>query len=355
MRRIALFLMLWGLAACGKQAAIDTISVYEPTAEGDHYVNNAVLTHFRDQFYCMWQSSATDEDAPDTHLVYSRSRDGRKWSEPQTLVPCTDSTFASAGGWIVAGDTLIAFVNLLSDIQAGGTAHFLLSTDGNIWSDPQPVTMADGTAMNGILEQDPHQLPDGRLVGAAHFQPGLKARPIYTDDPSGRTGWHTGQIEMEDRGNQSRGIEPSLYLRPDGAIVMLFRDQASSFRKLAAVSTDRGETWTRPALTDLTDARSKQCAGNLPDGRAYIVGNPTPAKDRTILAIQWSTDGGSFTEPIPLRTPADLPPQQYEGRYKTLGYSYPKAYYHNGRLYISYTENKERVVITSVPIPRFVP
>lgn len=348
MRRIALFLILLAASACGNRTAVSTVTVYEPTAAGDHYVNNAVLTHFHGAFYCMWQSSATDEDAPDTHLAYSRSRDGRQWTEPQTLVPCSDSTIASSGGWIAHGDTLIAFVNLLSDIQAGGTAHYLISTDGLNWSAPAPVLMSDGTPINGILEQDPHQLPDGRLVGAAHFQPGLKARPIYTDDPSGRSGWHIGQIEMEDRGNQSRGIEPSLYQRPDGALVMLFRDQASTFRKLAAVSTDHGETWTTPTVTDLTDARSKQCAGNLPDGRAYIVGNPTPAKDRTTLAIQWSTDGQTFTDPIPLRTPADLPPQQYPGKYKTLGYSYPKAFYHNHRLYISYSENKERIVITSL-------
>lgn len=348
MRRIALFMLLVAVVACEERAAIRTVTVYEPAAEGDHYVNNAVLTYFKGHFYCMWQSSATDEDAPDTHLVYSRSRDGRRWPAPETLVPCSDSLFASSGGWIVTGDTLVAFVNLLSEMQAGGTAHYLLSADGHTWSAPQPVRMTDGTPLDGILEQDPHRLPDGRLVGAAHFRPGLKARPIYTDDPSGRSGWHIGQIEMEDRGTQSRGIEPSLYLRPDGAIVMLFRDQASTFRKLAAVSTDRGETWTPPILTDLTDARSKQCAGNLPDGRAYIVGNPTPAKDRTILAIQWSDDGETFTEPLPLRTPADLPPQQYEGKYKTLGYSYPKAFYHNHHLYISYSENKERIVITTV-------
>ena len=346
-RRLSIALLLL-LSACRPQ--VETVTVYAPAEDGDHYVNNAVPVFFKGDFYCMWQSSATDEDAPDTHLVYSRSRDGRRWSEPQTLAPSADSAFASTGGWMAFGDTLVAFVNLLSDIEAGGTAHYRTSADGVAWSAPQPVLMADGTPLDGILEQDIHTLPDGRLVGAAHFRPGLKARPIYSDDPSGRSGWHIGRIEMEDRGNQSRGIEPSLYRRPDGTLVMFFRDQASSFRKLAAESHDRGESWTAPRETEIPDGRTKQCAGNLPDGRAFYIGNPIPAKDRTTLAYATSDDGITFSAPVALRTPDDLPPQQYEGKYKTLGYSYPKATLHGNALYVAYSENKERIVITRIPL-----
>lgn len=339
------FLLLFLLVA-GCTPAVETFTVYTPAEDGDHYVNNAVVTWFKGAYYCMWQCSAQDEDAPDTHLVYSRSRDGKRWSEPQILVSNTDSTFSTAGGWKVCGDTLIAFVNSFSEIQAGVTAHYCTSADGVVWSALQPVRMADGTQLNGILEQDIHTLPDGRLVDAAHFSPGLKARPIYSDDPSGRSGWHVGRIEMEDRGNQSRGIEPSLYLRPDGTLVMFFRDQASSFRKLAAESHDRGESWTAPRETEIPDGRTKQCAGNLPDGRAFYIGNPVPAKDRTTLAYATSVDGITFSAPVAIRTPEDLPLQQYEGKYKTLGYSYPKAFLHGEYLYVSYSENKERIVVT---------
>lgn len=68
-----------------------------------------------------------------------------------------------------------------------------------------------------------------------------------------------------------------------------------------ALAAACGDTWTKPELTELTDGRSKQCAGNLPDGRIYVIGNPIPAKDRTTLAIQWSDDGRTFSAPIPLR------------------------------------------------------
>lgn len=333
-------------------ARIRSVDIYVPVQNGDHYVNNAVLTHFKGSFYCMWQSSAKDEDSPDTHIMYSTSRNGRKWRRPVMLAANTDSTFASPGGWIVHGDTLTAFINVLGDIKTGGTAHYMTTSDGKEWSAARPVMMADGTQMNGILEQDPHILNSGRIVGAAHFKPGLKARPIYTDDPSGRSGWKLGKIEMEDRGNQSRGIEPSLYVRSDGTLVMLFRDQASSFRKIASESHDNGETWSKPYLTDLTDSRSKQCAGNLPDGTAFIVSNPTGSKDRTSLGIAFSEDGHGFGEYLMLRTKEDLRPKEHEGKYKTHGYSYPKALIFKDVIYISYSENKEKVVVTSIEIDK---
>lgn len=332
------------------QSEAQTFTVYSPDTDEDHYVNNAVVTHFKGKYYCMWQSSQKDEDSPDTHVCMSTSRNGRRWSRPEVLAHSTDSTFATPGGWMVHNDTLTAFINTFTDIKHGGTAYYITSTDGRKWSERKRVMMADGTPMDGILEQDPHMIDDGRIVGAAHFKPGLKARPIYTDDLSGHGGWKIGKIEMEDRGTQSRGIEPSLYIKPDGTLVMLFRDQASSFRKIASESKDRGETWSKPYLTDLIDSRSKQSAGNLTDGRAYIVSNPTGSKDRTILGIAFSADGEEFGEYRILRSPDDLSIQKQQGRYKTLGYSYPKTFVHNDWIYISYSENKEKIMITIIRI-----
>lgn len=345
--RLSILISLYIITALLGQ--VRTFTVYSPDETDDHYVNNAVITRFKGHFYCMWQSSEKDEDAPDTHVRMSRSRNGRRWSKPVTIADFEGAAFASPGGWIVHKDTLTAFINIMKDIKEGGTAAYMTTTDGKAWSELKPVMMSDGTYLNGIMEQDPH-LIEGRIIGAAHFKPGLKARPIYTDDMSGHGGWHVGNIRMEDRGNQSRGIEPSLFTRPDGTIVMLFRDQASSFRKMASESSDGGKTWTEPYLTDLIDSRSKQCAGNLPDGTAYIIGNPTESKDRTTLGIAVSKDGESFSSYHILRSPDDLPPRQYEGRYKTLGYSYPKAFLYNDRIYVTYSENKERIAVTTIRI-----
>lgn len=347
---IHLTLIILATVCTSLHAQTQTYVIHSPSENDDHYINNVVMTRFKGRFYCMWQSSAKDEDSSDTHVMYSTSRSGKTWSHPQILAHATDTSFASPGGWMVHDGELTAFINIFRDIKTGGTAHYMTSDDGMSWSGMMRVLMDGGCPMDGIMEQDPHIIDGGRIVGAAHFRPGLKARPIYTDDPTGHGGWKVGAIEMEDRGTQSRGIEPSLFIRLDGTIVMLFRDQASSFRKLAAESKDRGETWTTPYMTELIDSRSKQCAGNLPDGRAFIVGNPATSKDRTTLAVNFSNDGQEFGNMVILRSPDDLSIQKYKGRYKTLGYSYPKAVLHRRWLYVTYSENKEKAMVTRLRI-----
>jgi hypothetical protein len=132
---------------------------------------------------------------------------------------------------------------------------------------------------------------------------------------------------------------------------MLFRDQKSTFRKLASVSHDRGESWSKPQITNIPDARTKQCAGNLPDGTSYMACCPANGKWRWPLVLLLSQDGVRFDKAILLRSGEsnDLPLRRYEGRYKTLGFSYPKAFVHNNSLYVSYSVNKEDVECTIIP------
>lgn len=336
---------------------VKTVTIFKATELSDHYANGVVLSAFKGKLYCMWQSSPKDEDSDDTRVVYSISHDdGNTWSKPMTLAAPSRDYYCTSGGWQVWGDTLIAFIDTWEKglSPRGGKTCYMTSSDGLKWSKMQPVRMIDGSEMNGVLEQDHHRLPDGRIIGATHFMPGLHVCPVFTDDPRGISGWQKGQFEAEDIGKTSREIEPSQYLQPDGTIVMLFRDQSSSFYKLVSVSKDRGETWTKTTLTSFPDARTKQCAGNLPDGTSFIVSCPVPAKRRWPLVLHLSDDGKKFGQAILLRsgTPGDLPSRSYDGRYKTLGYSYPKAIIHKGKLYVSYSTNKEDVECTIVTIAK---
>ena len=331
-----------------------TVTIFSPDDETHHYANGVVMTAFKDVLYCMWQSSKTDEDAPETCVMYSQSTDeGVTWTKPELLAAATDSSYCTSGGWISTKDTLTAFINVWpKGMQPiGGNTYYIISTDGETWSHPQPVRMADGQPMLGIIEQDPYPTFDGWIVGAAHFQPGLHVAPIYTDDPTGRSGWHRAHMKIHDRGKQSQELEPSLYQQRDGTLTMVFRDQNSSYRKMASMSHDRGETWTEPVITNIPDARVKQSAGNLPDGTAYLVGNPTGAKCRYPLVALFSDDGIRFDKAILLRAgSSDLQPQRYPGKAKTLGYNYPKSMVYNGKLYVAYATNKEDVECTIINI-----
>ncbi|MBQ6917445.1 MAG: glycosyl hydrolase 53 family protein, partial [Prevotella sp.] len=311
-------------------ANVKTVTVFKANEQSDHYANGVVLAAFKGKLYCMWQSSPKDEDSDDTRVLYSISSDeGNSWSKPMVLAAPNQDCCCTSGGWLVNGDTLLAFIDTWQKglSPRGGKTCYITSTDGLSWSPMLPVRMADGSEMDGVLEQDPYRMPDGRLVGATHFMPGLHVCPVYTDDPKGISGWRIGLFEYKDLGKTSREIEPSQYVQPDGTIVMLFRDQSSSFRKLVSISKDRGETWTKPVLTTFPDGRTKQCAGNLPDGTSYMVSCPAPAKRRWPLVLHQSNDGIKFDKAILLRSgsTSDLPPRRYDGKYKTLGYSYPKA------------------------------
>jgi hypothetical protein len=335
-------------------AGTETVTIFKPTASSDHYSNGVAMIGFKGYLYCQWQSSATDEDSPDTWAAYSRSSDGKSWTAPMSLAKPFNSSHCASGGWWVNGDTLVAFVNVWPESLSprGGFAYYTKSTDGLKWSALKQVTMADGSVMKGIFEQDPHALPNGRIINAVHFQPGLICNPVYTDDPVGYRGWKRGTYTpMTYTGDVTREIEPSWFYRSDGAVVMVFRDQTSTYLKLAAVSTNKGNSWATAVLTDMPDSRAKQSAGNLPDGTAFIVSNPVNNKARIPLAITLSKDGKVFSKAFVLRKGgSDLQAQQYTGTAKTLGYNYPKSTIWQGYLYSAYATNKEDVQYTRIPL-----
>lgn len=333
----------------------ETITVFRP-GEGDNTFNHgAVIAEFQGRLFVQWQTSQKDEDSADTHVVYSSSPDGGKWSEPAILARPGPGTMMTSGGWWLHDGQLIAYINVwprAGDIGQGGHTMFVSSADGETWSEPSPVTDAEGRPVAGIFEQDPRSLSDGRIISAFHLQPGLIVAPFYTDDPSGTGGWTRGRMQnLPHEGDVSREIEPSWFERPGGDIVMIFRDQAESFRKLAAASRDRGESWTQPVLTNIPDARTKQSAGNLPDGSVFMAGNPVDSRSRHPLVIILSRDAELFDAAWLLRPGGSaLPPLRYPGQYKRPGYSYPKSAVIGSWLYVAYATNKEDIELTRVPL-----
>ncbi|MDT0684228.1 sialidase family protein [Roseicyclus sp. F158] len=331
----------------------ETITVFEPGDEDWKFNHGSVLIGFGDELYMQWQSSEMDEDATETVVVYSRSADGETWSEPVQLTAPWNEGYTSNGGWWTDGETLVAYLNVWPDAVSprGGHVEYMTSTDGRTWSKPQPVTMADGTPLEGIFEQDPTALESGRIVNSAHLQPGLTAKPIFTDDPLGVSGWTVGEMEnLPHEGDITRELEPSWFVQEDGDVVMIFRDQGNTFLKLASLSSDEGETWSLPVETEMPDSRTKQSAGNLPDGTAYMAGNPTGTKARMPLAVVTSADGELFDEAYLLRSASDMQDLRYEGQYKRPSYSYTKSYVWNDDLYVAYATNKEDVQFTRVPL-----
>jgi len=336
-----------------KPQSINHHLVFKAQAGSAQYNHGAVLFAFNDELFIQWQSSQQDEDAPETKILYSRSKNGSEWSAPQTLVTTRNDALVTNGGWWRYGDTLVAFINVWPQgVQPkAGYAEYITSEDGINWSAPQRLLDANKKPVNGIIEQDLKQLPNGRILTAIHHQPGLIAKPFYTDDATGITGWTQGIMEnLPHQPGISRELEPSWFLNKKAEPVMVFRDQASSFTVLASTSNDNGKTWTLPTATNMPDARAKQSAGNLPDDRAFLINNPSGNKNRTPLTITLSKDGQLFDKAYLLRGETELPPMLFAGKYKRIGYSYPKSIVWNNRIWVSYAVNKEDIEVTSIPV-----
>lgn len=333
-----------------------TFTIHAPVAGGDTFHNGVVLIAFKGVLHAQWQVSQRDEDTLDTWIAHSHSSDGgRTWNPPVALSPSPTrpGEMRSNGGWWTDGTRLVAFTNIWpTGFQSGdgGYAEYRISTDGLIWSAPRRVSGRDGKPVEGIIEQDPHVLPGGRIVTAFHQRPGMIVAPFFTDDPLAITGWVRGRFEnLPHAGRVSRELEPSLFVK-GACAVMVFRDQDESFRTLASESCDNGESWTRPTLTAMPDARAKQSAGNLPDGTAFLATAVSHDKVRIPLAVTLSADGRVFNRAFLLRGAGDLQPLRFPGRFKRPGFHYPKSLIWNDYLYVAYTTNKEDVQVTRVPL-----
>lgn len=333
----------------------ETVTVFEPGDDDAKFNHGTVLMPFKDRLYAQWQSSALDEDAPETIVTYSVSDNGTEWSAPIPLTEPRDDGYTSNGGWWTDGETLIAYLNVWPAAlePRGGYTEYVSSTDGVTWSEPQRVTDEAGDPVLGIIEQDVKALPSGRLLTAFHVQPGLHVKPYYTDDPTGVSGWTQGEFENQPylENEMSRELEPSWHVAADGSIFMTFRDQGgSTMFKLASKSEDNGETWSQAVVTNVPDSRTKQSAGNLPDGTAYLTGSLTGTKTRYPLVIVLSADGVTFDQGFVIRDSADLQPKRYEGKSKNPGYSYQKSIVWGDSLYVSYGTNKEDVEFSRIPL-----
>lgn len=290
---------------------LETFTIFSPGEHDNKYNHGVVLFPFKGKLYAQWQSSSVDEDGEDTQIYYSISEDGEKWAQPIALTEPWDKGIRTSGGWWSNGSTLVAFIGVWPNFHDGskqGHTEYMTSIDGLTWQAPRHVSHDNGEPVMGIIEQDLRSLPDGRIITAFHMQPGLKVKPYYTDDPLGITNWKAGEMPLLPSNNpqMSREIEPSWFYRKDSAIVMVFRDQHSTYKKLASISHDRGKTWTTPVIIDTPDSRAKQSAGNLPDGTAFLVDNPTGSKQRYPLVITLSEGGFLFNKAFLIRSGNNL-------------------------------------------------
>lgn len=331
----------------------ETITIFAPSDDTDKFSNGVQVYPFKGYLYAQWQSTPQHEDTKDSRVVWSRSPNGVDWEPPRELAaqPEQGGFMRSGAGFHSDGETLVAYIQRVDSWYPGRVkiTEARTTTDGVNWSALRIVTG------DGAMAENVRPLPSGRLLTTVqgHLPDSSRMYGLvaYSDQADGLGGWRIAEMPQPESNHRSygRGIEPSWFARADGRPVIVFRDMNRSGRLLAALGEVGGERFGEMVEVDYPDSNSMQCAGNLPDGTAYVVNNPV-SNSRQTLGIALSRDGKHFDRAYALRGPGDRQPLRYEGRHKTLGYSYPGAVVWGDHLYVAYATNKEDAEITRIPL-----
>lgn len=327
------------------------VPLYRATQGDFQFCHHANLVAFKGRLYAMWSNGRVHEDSNGQRVLICHSEDGLHWTKPEILVDDPDGKDGPmacvAAGFLVAGDKLIAYYTSIvhqKPIHPKNTLYAVESIDAKTWG--KPVRIAEGFFIDG-----PRRLKSGRLLLVGQFankQPHL----MFSDASDGLTGWTDGKIPASDIFSFP---EPTWFTRRDGRVVILFRTRSGNFQLYASVSRDDGKTWSKPTETNFPDATARSFAGNLPDGTAFLINNPsqTPSSYPTVgrripLTISLSNDGVTFNRAFVIR--GETTDMRYKGKSKLAGWQYPAALAWKGVLYVIYSINKEDVGLTRIPL-----
>jgi hypothetical protein len=358
-------------ARAPERLPVERAWLYQP-AEAWTYAHHPHLAWFNGLFIAMWSNGRRDEDAPGQRVLTAVSDDGLRWSAPAVLMAAPRGRHAevtlTAAGFHVAGDTLVAYAGryeydreaLDADGErlAGDRGHLhtgleaLTSRDGLTWSSPQPL------GLPVVPNHGPQRTASGRLIisGNVSFP--------YSDDPGGlagstMTGIYPASPVVDDSASiwpiqQQAGwetvlCEGSWYQTDDGVLHMLLRSNTEWL--WVTESRDDGATWSTPARTAFSDNATKFHFGRLPDGRFYYVGcpDPEPRWARTPLCLAVSDDGVHFDRTFILAD--DAYTARRAGLHKAGEYGYPHTLWHDGRLYVIVSRQKEAVEVLRCAVP----
>ncbi|HUZ46944.1 MAG TPA: exo-alpha-sialidase [Terriglobia bacterium] len=354
---------------------VQSFEIYHATRLTGGYSHHPQIDHFKRRFFASWSNQQWDEDAPGQRVLCSISQDGRTWRPPFVCFPSLggmrrrgrSGRVLTAEAWVVVGGTLYAVAGVNDkpgpdrkmaegyETTVSGQKRMLVggrvgwgriarsvSTNGDLgpifWlvDDPPPP-----------LEDYP-QFPDER---DPQFKETAQAINRILANPLHMPAWdflnHTTRVQAVD-GHEM--CEPSVYQRPDGALVKLSRDcgRPKSFRLYASVSKNGGKTWSTSVRTNIPDSPSKAVSGSLPDGKNYLIGNQVLQRVRDPLVIGLSPDGKVFNWAAAIRhghTPVRLP-----GHAKDMGFQYPSAIVVGKALWVIYSIDKEDVEVSRIPL-----
>jgi hypothetical protein len=331
------------------------------------YNHAPMLAYWNNMFYLEYLSDSVGEHVPPGHTLLVTSKDGTNWGKPKMIFP----KYKVPDGTTQPGETAVT-KNMYAVMHQ--RVGFYVADDQRLLA----------LGYYGICLNPKDGPNDGNGIGRV-------VREIYKDGSFGpiyflryNHGWSEKNIDYpffatnKDKGfvkactqllgdplqtqqwnEESDRDDPlirlndnykalSYYHLSNGEVVGLWK------HALTAISHDEGKTWTKPERAPgFVNSNAKIWGQRTPDGKYATVYNPSDF--RWPLAISVSDDGLDYKNLLLVN--GEIPTMRYGGSYKSYGPQYVRGIQErdgkpaDGKMWVTYSENKEDIWVSSIPIP----
>jgi len=334
------------------QVPVQRATVYRGDPETWAYSHHHTITKFRDKYVASWSNSHRHEDHPGQEVHYATSADGLNWSEPRVLVhtPVDSGVVRNNAGLYASDSHLYCYVGVGENFEpdvappdTGPPSEVQTRLDVYQTTDLENWTHHENICPDVYLFEGPRMTQEGKLMCCGFDLADHHAMVLIWDEPAQAANCP----RVIHIAPSPAGVLPeqgTWYQTDDGVIWLYQRDGSMSLRLGLTWSYDGGETWTDLLRTDFPNSYSRAFAGQLSDGRYYIVGNNYDAMlDRRHMLIALSDDGRLFDRQYTL-VEGDTT-RRINGRHKEDGYHYPNCLVDDDRLLVIYSVNKEDIEV----------
>jgi hypothetical protein len=169
--------------------------------------------------------------------------------------------------------------------QVGAKSYWLLTRysddSGKTWSRPERVLGETGFTCrsNGIA------LSSGELLLPVQTTDSPHTSGVIKSTDGGKTWKRFGWVATPEK---IGAAEPTIAELPGGRVLMATRSNDGLL--WTAIATDRGETWGKPAKTDVVAAGASHNLLRLSDGRIVLTHSESPPPLRSPLTVRISAD-----------------------------------------------------------------
>ncbi|KAA0994233.1 six-hairpin glycosidase [Dyadobacter sp. UC 10] len=331
------------------------------------YNHAPMLAYWKGTFYLNYLSNPVGEHIPPGQTLLQTSKDGTSWTVPKVIFPpykIPDGT--TKKGYPGTAKNLYAVMHQRMGFYVSKNGKLLtlgyygISLDAK--DDPN-----DGNGIGRVVRE----IREDGSLGPIYFIRNNSSWKQKSDYPFYETSKDNAfvaacnellanklvvqqWVEEADRDDPLISLKGeykafSSYHLPDGRVVGLWKNA------LTSISTDNGKTWLyKPKRAPgFVNSNAKIWGQKTSDGKYVTVYNP--AEFRWPLAVSVSDDGVNYKNLLLLN--GEITAMRYGGNYKSYGPQYVRGISEgnvapsDGKMWVTYSMNKEDIWVSSVPVP----